>query len=76
MDNKEEEYFCGSLVLVKNDQDERFDVIDGQQRLTTFTILACVIRDLYFERLEDRAKDYIKDSISDKYDNKNEKLNF
>lgn len=76
LEQKEEEYFCGSLVLVKNDKDKRFDVIDGQQRLTTFTILACVIRDLYFELLEDRTKDYIKDSISDKYNNENEKLNF
>ena len=36
IDNKNEEYFCGSLVLVKNDKDKRFDVIDGQQRLTIY----------------------------------------
>lgn len=76
VDNNKEEYFCGSLVLVRNDKDNRFDVIDGQQRLTTFTILACVIRDLYFKNLEAKAKDFIKESISDKYDDKNEKLKF
>ena len=27
--------FCGSLVLVNNESDSRFDIIDGQQRLTT-----------------------------------------
>lgn len=40
-----EPYFLGSLVLVQ--QDERsFDVIDGQQRLTTLTILFAVLREL------------------------------
>lgn len=75
IDNKNEEYFCGSLVLVKNDKDKRFDVIDGQQRLTTFTILACIIRDLYLSQLEQEVQDLIKESISDRY-GKNEKLKF
>ena len=71
-----ENYFCGSLVLVKNDEKERYDVIDGQQRLTTFTILACVIRDLFFNELNNRAKDYILNSIQDKYDENKRKLKF
>jgi uncharacterized protein with ParB-like and HNH nuclease domain len=74
--NKEENYFCGSLVLVKDDNNERFDIIDGQQRTTTFTILACVFRDLYFDKLKNRAKDYINNSIQDKYDENKRKLKF
>jgi uncharacterized protein with ParB-like and HNH nuclease domain len=29
--NNNENYFCGSIVLVENNNDKRFDVIDGQQ---------------------------------------------
>lgn len=37
-ENKAESYFLGSIVLIK-DKDSKADVIDGQQRLTTLTIL-------------------------------------
>lgn len=40
-----EPYFLGSLVLVEQGE-TMFDVIDGQQRLTTLTILFAVLRDL------------------------------
>lgn len=36
-------YFLGSIVLIKDDDKPRADVIDGQQRLTTLTILFSVI---------------------------------
>lgn len=42
----EEPYFLGSVVLVKTKESPRSDVIDGQQRLTTLTILFAVLRDL------------------------------
>ncbi|MFI1395376.1 DUF262 domain-containing protein [Streptomyces sp. NPDC020681] len=42
----EEPYFLGSVVLVKGNGTPRADVIDGQQRLTTLTILLSVLRDL------------------------------
>ncbi|MFJ4124828.1 DUF262 domain-containing protein [[Kitasatospora] papulosa] len=41
-----EPYFLGSLVLVKDSRAAEADVIDGQQRLTTLTILLAVLRDL------------------------------
>lgn len=42
-----EPYFLGSLVLVKPDENApHADVIDGQQRLTTLSILFAVLRDL------------------------------
>ncbi|MFD8689108.1 DUF262 domain-containing protein [Streptomyces sp. NPDC059651] len=41
-----EPYFLGSLVLVKDSGSAEADVIDGQQRLTTLTILLAVLRDL------------------------------
>ena len=36
-------YFLGSIVLIKDDDKPHADVIDGQQRLTTLTILFAVI---------------------------------
>lgn len=40
---KTENYFLGSIVLIKDDNNPRSDVIDGQQRLTTLTILFAAI---------------------------------
>lgn len=74
-DNKNEPYFCGSLVLVNNKTDERFDIIDGQQRITTFIILACVIKNIYFDKLKDNTKEYIEKSIVYKCEDK-DKLKF
>lgn len=42
----EEPYFLGSVVLVKDAASSHSEVIDGQQRLTTLTILLSVLRDL------------------------------
>lgn len=41
-----EPYFLGSIVLVKNAVSPRSEVVDGQQRLTTLTLLIAVLRDL------------------------------
>lgn len=42
----DEPYFLGSVVLVKRKESSDAEVIDGQQRLTTVTILLAVLRDL------------------------------
>ncbi len=39
-------YFLGSVVLIKDPQSREAEVVDGQQRLTTLTILLCTLRDL------------------------------
>lgn len=44
--NKDEEYFIGSMVVYKRGK-QQYGVVDGQQRLTTITILLCVLRDEY-----------------------------
>lgn len=46
-------YFLGSLVVVKNKHNDAYDVIDGQQRITTLTILFCVLRDMKLSILND-----------------------
>ena len=43
--NDEESYFLGSIVLIKREATPDADVIDGQQRLTTLTLLLCLLRD-------------------------------
>lgn len=75
-DNPTDVYFCGSLVLVPNESDDRFDIIDGQQRMTTFTILACVIKALYQDKLSEEALDFIKATVRDKYREDKKKLRF
>ena len=40
-----EPYFLGSVVLIKGDNPDS-QVVDGQQRLTTLTMLLCVLREL------------------------------
>lgn len=39
----DEEYFLGSIVLIKEENKPHSEVIDGQQRLTTLTILLAVL---------------------------------
>jgi uncharacterized protein with ParB-like and HNH nuclease domain len=76
INSKDENYFCGSLVLVQGVNTNRLDIIDGQQRTTTFTILACVLRDLYYDIFGDKQKDFINLSIQDKYEDTKRKLKF
>ncbi|MCQ2889150.1 DUF262 domain-containing protein [Helicobacter pylori] len=55
-DDRESDYFCGSLVLVKfdpNSKTETYDIVDGQQRLSTFILLAKVLSNLYNDCLSD-----------------------
>jgi len=56
-------YFLGSVVVV--DKDKHQDVVDGQQRLTTLTILFCTLRDLNIFNDDDEQINILKDSIQD-----------
>ncbi|MDR0528880.1 MAG: DUF262 domain-containing protein [Zoogloeaceae bacterium] len=38
------QYFLGSIVLIKNDREPKSSVVDGQQRLSTLTMLFAVLR--------------------------------
>src|SRR5450759_4180760 len=38
------QYFMGSIVLIKNDREPKSFVVDGQQRLSTLTMLFAVLR--------------------------------
>jgi hypothetical protein len=45
-----DDYFIGSMVIY--DADRTFAVVDGQQRLTTITLMLCALRDT-FDELDD-----------------------
>jgi hypothetical protein len=57
------EYFIGSIVVTPNDEGT-YDLIDGQQRVTTLFILLCAIRDRLRE-LEGEEPDHLKKMIRD-----------
>ena len=58
-EDEEENYFLGSIVLIKEDDKPYSEVIDGQQRLTTLTVLLSVLTShLTGENLTD-FKNYI-----------------
>ena len=52
-------YFLGSIVLIKEEHQPKSEVIDGQQRLTTLTILMSVLRHLQPDN-SDAISDYLR----------------
>ena len=52
-------YFMGSIVLIKDPKNPNADVVDGQQRLTTLTLLICVLRDRLNDSLAFYAQGYV-----------------
>ena len=57
--NEGEPYFLGSLVLIKQPGAPRSEIIDGQQRLTTLTILFSVLAELAGADTEGQFRDLI-----------------
>ena len=56
-------YFIGHMVFNGDFNGNTFEVIDGQQRITTITILLCCIRDKFIEQ---GSRDFA-DAIHNKY---------
>lgn len=51
------EYFLGSIVIAQSSEESRPEVVDGQQRLATVTILLAAIRDYFFLNNDERHQD-------------------
>ncbi|MGL2344729.1 DUF262 domain-containing protein [Helicobacter pylori] len=78
-DDRESDYFCGSLVLVKSDPNsktETYDIVDGQQRLSTFILLAKVLATLYNKDLNKTYRDFLEKSLGDTDGEKRKRLIF
>ncbi|GAA7085157.1 DUF262 domain-containing protein [Helicobacter pylori] len=78
---KDSDYFCGSLVLIATDTDsatkaETYDIVDGQQRLSTFILLAKVLATLYDKDLNKTSRDFLEKSLGDTDEEKRERLDF
>ena len=41
----DDEYFIGSLITIERERDKKYDVVDGQQRLTTLNLIFARFRD-------------------------------
>ncbi len=74
-DDRESDYFCGSLVLIAISEDSKaktYDIVDGQQRLSTFILLAKVLATLYSD-LDPENQEFLQASWSDRHENKKRK---
>ncbi|EJB45745.1 DUF262 domain-containing protein [Helicobacter pylori] len=74
-------YFCGSLVLIVINTDsetnaETYDIVDGQQRLSTFILLAKVLATLYDKDLNPTSRELLEKSLGDIDGEKRERLHF
>ncbi|NWF66611.1 MAG: DUF262 domain-containing protein [Campylobacterales bacterium] len=79
----ESNYFIGSIIVVKTDKPKIYDVVDGQQRLTTLMILFRAIQALYPKVNEDINSDEMPDVVKSKLinscifnDNESKRLTF
>lgn len=69
-EDRESDYFCGSLVLVKSDPNSKteiYDIVDGQQRLSTFILLAKVLADLYNDCLDSKHLEHLQEGWKDRH---------
>ncbi len=78
---KESGYFCGSLVLIVINTDsetnvETYDIVDGQQRLSTFILLAKVLATLYDKDLNSTSREFLEKSLGDTDGEKRKRLTF
>ncbi len=66
-ENNEDLYFLGPVILNET-KDDRLEIIDGQQRLTSLTVLFCVLRD-HFRSALGKSERPIENAIKSLVDN-------
>ena len=55
-------YFLGSIVLIKDEGDSKSAVVDGQQRLTTLSMLFCVLRELAVGAAQSELDGFVREA--------------
>jgi uncharacterized protein with ParB-like and HNH nuclease domain len=58
----DEYYFLGPVILAQT-EDTSLEVVDGQQRLTTLTILFCILRDFHLKSLKGHKNELLKNQV-------------
>ena len=53
-------YFLGTIVVIKDENKPQSDIVDGQQRLATLTILLSVLRDTADDQFAAEIDEYIR----------------
>lgn len=54
-------YFMGSIVIIKDGDEPLAQIVDGQQRITTLTILFCALRELAPKQYRDNLHTFIRE---------------
>jgi len=68
--DRDEYYFLGPVILARR-KDRYLEVVDGQQRITTLTILFCILRDFHLKNLKDQVlKNQVSNTIRSMVDNR------
>jgi Protein of unknown function DUF262 len=66
MDAGAPEYFLGSVVTTRSEEQERYQVIDGQQRLATVSLTYAAIRDILKSRADERADEVERKTLGER----------
>lgn len=64
---KQNDYFLGTVVLIKK-PNSRNDIIDGQQRLATVSLVVCAIRDFLITKQDEKRANQIEADFLSKTD--------
>lgn len=62
-DSRDSNYFLGPTIFAKGGEPPYLDVVDGQQRLTTLTILFAVLRDFFLDGADLPTQRAVKNCI-------------
>ncbi len=65
-ENSKEEYFIGTILVSPEEATDHYAVIDGQQRLTTFFLLLCALKNLF---IEGEQVEFINNLLKSSYPN-------
>lgn len=64
-DKNNDKYFLGTMVIFRNDTNNKLEVIDGQQRLTTLVLLLRAFFEAFGDSMQDEISQKTKSNIAE-----------